>query len=572
MHRHAAILASFFVLVLALPAIANTGVVRGGEHDGFTRLTISTQDEVETVHHRLTKDGQYILDVSPRIDRLDLSLMFKRLSAGRVAGLSRKGDGLSLDLDCECDVQLKTESGRLIIIDILDVPAAAPSPSHRPVILPILPEKPALLPEPWGIRFAVKSAEEIPLDSAMVGRVSKQIAAQIGQASAIQGFFDLATGQNRDESLGHVPQPVENPAIGADNSNQCFWFDAVWSNVTQHAKGKEAGLFATLAVEALSDETSDAHQEMILSFLTNGQFAEARAAALRASLDTRHLEGLHAFLRAVLVSDSTDVALIPQCNALSDLLSAARRDLPDVTNEEKLTLARVFDELPVGFQIGLYPRVAPILDDISSALHRDLAVHRHVELELTERISTEIEIVGKNTDPDGLAALSLEMRGTELATQSWHASFSAYLSHQRFFDALEELNSTTGLTKKERKSAVGEFVDRLVEQADSITFLQIALTEVPKLRPRPEHSDLRRIEARLKVEGFVPDLKSVVDSEAAPKLKPNDTRSTEESTLSVSEVDMLHTGRQTVAVAQEQLENAQAVRQSWRARFTQQER
>ncbi|MFN3157337.1 hypothetical protein, partial [Marivita cryptomonadis] len=61
--------------------------------------------------------------------------------------------------------------------------------------------------------------------------------------------------------------------------------------------------------------------------------------------------------------------------------------------------------------------------------------------------------------------------------------------------------------RKSNAIALTTLVDRLVADADSITFVQIALAAVPTLEPAPSRAALARLEERLVDEGFdVPGL------------------------------------------------------------------
>ncbi len=147
-------------LALAAPALAaEGGPIRGGEHDGFTRIVLiiepTTEWSLETV------DGRATLRFPGR--RLDFGTgeVFDKIPRSRVTGVTTArqdaGTTVTVDLGCDCRVSTSFVGARYLALDIADRDAPAPVTEAVPA------PKPAEDPEARAAREAeaVSTAEQI---------------------------------------------------------------------------------------------------------------------------------------------------------------------------------------------------------------------------------------------------------------------------------------------------------------------------------------------------------------------------------------------------------------------------
>jgi hypothetical protein len=169
----------------------------------------------------------------------------------------------------------------------------------------------------------------------------------------------------------------------------------------------------------------------------------------------------------------------------------------------KLDLIHSFTELSEGLQVLFYPRLNWLLKDGPLENLRNLEAYLSAEAALSERMKptqgAEVVAVG---NPDGLTAVSMELRGTDAEKDSWYAAFKSYLDHQRYFDALDSMSSGHPLSMEESDKALSELVEHLVADASNIIFLQIALGQLPHLTQKLNAADIDRVALRLVNEGF----------------------------------------------------------------------
>ncbi|MHA7850952.1 hypothetical protein [Roseovarius sp.] len=113
-------LRSLLLVAFLLPTAAwsQTILLRSGEHDSFTRLTIPLTERVPwrvATHERtatLTLQGAPV--------SLDTSSVFDRISRKRLAGLTASDTGVRLDLACDCEVSGFWHGSSLLVLDIRD--------------------------------------------------------------------------------------------------------------------------------------------------------------------------------------------------------------------------------------------------------------------------------------------------------------------------------------------------------------------------------------------------------------------------------------------------------------------
>lgn len=555
-------------LVLGQGVSANTGVVRGGEHDGFTRLTISTEQDVSELKKEEIEPGKFRMVVKPRIAGLDRSEVFARLNAGRVKEVISANNGIEISVNCECELQVSLDGSRLIVIDI------AGQSDRETAPLPVLPSDRAALPSPPSLQAA--GNDLFALDFSVVDRLHKTIAAQIAQTAHIAGFNHI-TAPSFQEVRGTdtMAEPLSGDKAETPLQDRCALSRAVWSKIktavdTDEPKGFDEVMLADQSSTALA-------MTEVVHFLSEGQIEEARAAFM----STRPIEVARIqfanFLQMLDGTSNLGSFRFGQCNPLDDLLMAAIRQEVDVPNEIKIELLSTFTSLPLGLQIEVYPRLDWLFTGSSEAFVPGLSLHYVAEAAMAKRIPLEASTKSREGDPDRLAAVSVEMRGTVQETESWQASFQSYLEHHRYFDAVKMLANEPPLSDADKTKTVAQFVEALVANADIATVLEIALSELPEVDRPPSTGELARIAKRLKNEGFADEAASIFSSSSNELSSMSNTTDTSplESTdaLGTSDVpvilpsetlgpEALLTDVWTVSSAQHRVEAAQALRQS----------
>ena len=117
-------LAVCFVL-LPIASVGQTVTVRGGEHDGFTRLVL---DLPRKVAWSIVKEDAMILTLEGLTPNFEVSSAMQRLSAGRVLAVNvgQEPATLAVALNCECEVQSFYASQTMLVIDFYGSPGANP--------------------------------------------------------------------------------------------------------------------------------------------------------------------------------------------------------------------------------------------------------------------------------------------------------------------------------------------------------------------------------------------------------------------------------------------------------------
>ena len=109
------------------PIAAATAVLRGGEHEGFTRLAFTSGRLL--VWTAETVEGGIEIAFDPGLPALDTAATFSRIARARLTGLTVRGDTLRLDLGCDCGIRIFTDGG----IVAIDIGEALPKPGERVV-------------------------------------------------------------------------------------------------------------------------------------------------------------------------------------------------------------------------------------------------------------------------------------------------------------------------------------------------------------------------------------------------------------------------------------------------------
>lgn len=115
-------LLALLLLMAPLPALAQTALMRSGDHAEFTRLTLPLPDGAGFT---LTEDrGQATLGFTGPLEAIDLSRVYDRIGRNRLSDIAvEEGPTLQLSLACDCPIETTLAASNLLIIDILDGPA-----------------------------------------------------------------------------------------------------------------------------------------------------------------------------------------------------------------------------------------------------------------------------------------------------------------------------------------------------------------------------------------------------------------------------------------------------------------
>lgn len=556
-------------------AQANTGIVRGGEHGSFTRLTIASEQAIENVENTSLGAAKFQLVSTPAFSKLNTSLMFDRLSADRVAAIRVLNTALELQVNCTCDIETRVETNNLLVIDIFE------SPETETVALPLLPFKSGAFPElPEAPAQPSPTSDAFALDFSAVDRLSKSIATQISQNSHIAGFSDipmrLRDGENQ---VAELDAPPSSSIEGIDGL--CQWSEAVWSVISTETPdltgiangGRSAGSF--------NEDTIFDHEvitrRQVVDFLSHGLLEEARATFKLIANPSEDAAEFSKFIAAVSGSAPEVSGRFGSCDPLFDILLAATTNEADIPGNIKLQILQDFELLSPGLQIQIYPRLNTLLGGEEKSLFPELLTHVNLEESLAQR-KTSLE-GDKISDPDSLAAVTTELRGTEREVESWEAAFNAYLDHNRFFDALASLQDSASLPPQVRELAVSKLIESLVDHAGSATFVQVAMTSLRDLDPSIDAADARKIVDRLIEEGFSDEARRVAEFlQLLPFAAPNDARSDARASTRTDDTTLLNSQdalagssvspeQLSVAIAQDQLDQSSRVREALEARY-----
>lgn len=571
-------LLTFFVLMLPQILMADTGVARGGEHDGFTRLTITTEQDTRDVQLRAVEPGRFEIRVSPTIDSLDASRLFDRLSENRVQSLETAAGLLTLQLNCQCIADVRADTDRLIVIDISEVE------NDSAVVLPLLPNVTATLPEQALQPFLhERRPTAFDLDYSVVERLSKSIAKQMSETTQISGFSQIAAPPKGLGERVEVEERSEPVVASNETGDNCLWSSAVWNGIeTTSVEALRGESFGQINDPFALTDSGDAANASIVNYLKTGAFDEAKDAFEATDPTIQDTKSFTNFMMALTGDGPIPWRRFGECDPLADLIFAASQQPLDVSNSEKLGTLQSFSRLPTGLQIVLFPRLSAHFPDTRDALFPGLIAHLEAENALSSR--AVLHTAPTDADPDRLAAVSLELRDTEHEIESWNAAFLSFLEHRRYFDALTALKSENPLSPKDAETAVSKFVDHATEYADGVTFVQLALTAIPGLDPLPPEPELRRVAKRLLSEGFVEEAgqiearfqvnsgrldESATQFESSPIGPTAGSLNTEEIVPLplVTDVNTPDNVDVSVASAQNQLEATRAMRQALSEQF-----
>ncbi len=185
---------------LAAPALAaEGGVIRGGEHDGFTRLVLTveptTEWSLETVQGRATlrfPGKQLAFGTEGVYDKIPRS----RVKAVSVAPVP-SGTVVTVDLGCDCRVSTSFVGAQYLALDIADRDAA-PAPVEPP-------------PETAEARSVRETAAVANAEQALIRQIER---------AASQGIVRFSNPNSPPTPEIEVPPQVETAAEGQDPAGE----------------------------------------------------------------------------------------------------------------------------------------------------------------------------------------------------------------------------------------------------------------------------------------------------------------------------------------------------------------
>lgn len=106
------------LLLPAVPVCSQSVTVRSGEHDTFTRLTLTLPSETQWSITRGNRGATLAIDAPDIV--FNTSQAFNRIPRTRLSGLSQSGPGdpLNMQFGCDCEIDWFLQSGSLLVIDV----------------------------------------------------------------------------------------------------------------------------------------------------------------------------------------------------------------------------------------------------------------------------------------------------------------------------------------------------------------------------------------------------------------------------------------------------------------------
>ncbi|MCR9111336.1 MAG: hypothetical protein NXH94_21000 [Rhodobacteraceae bacterium] len=568
MHKILVLMLAFLGFGIPHVLAANNAVIRGGEHGSFTRITISTTRDIEGFQKNRLPDGTEKLILSPGFSSVDLSRLFDRLSADRLKAIVPSGNALEFSLKCHCDVLVSRHSEKLLVVDITE------RTEEPGVSIPVLPKKSGTFP--LSILPAPNRRDLFGVDHALVRKISRTVASQINQSAHIHGFSMMA----KADSLGDEKAlPVaSNGYSRSEHIDRCHWSEVVWEEVVNQSQNE--GSFSNdrdnIDAALLAQEDGTIGSALAVSFLALGLVEEAYGAFLLTEPDGPALNAFEEFVQALKGAAAVKSGRLGDCNPLEDFLISTSQNSTEIPQSRVIDTLTVFSDLPLGLKLLLYPRMDRLLDERSLSGFDDLAAHLAGEKALSERVPDVVSNEDEVPDPDGLAAVSIELRQTPNEVDSWLVAFASLLEHRRYFDALDALAAGPRISSEQKTAKVREFINHLTDHADSVTFLQVTLTALPDLKASVSIGSSQNVAERLKKEGFREHAMLFENEVVMPKSIDAEGTGTVEDVSAVRPQMALRRDPQeeqlnpaakelangwTVAIAQEYLDRAKSVRQ-----------
>lgn len=469
------VLSLLILLCICAPtlALADTGVVRGGEHGRFTRLTISTSAPAKYRSHEDSGEGRFRIELTKPLSKLDRSDMFSRLNAGRVRDIDILEGAAVLEVSCACGINVFNLSEKLIVIDIFEV-AEMDQPTRYQVSSGLDKEEDK---RPIAGRNNAHTSPAIfDLDHSVVERVTRRIATQL-TANQTPGPIMREPGDGGFASGFPTDSQRTFPAEPDHVSTDCKLLNQLWEKARSFSNAASMSLVSNPFGSAGGE--TDLTQDHLIFLIASGLLTEAR---LLLDSDAGQTEDRSILRHAVAVLSGVpvDAGLLgdPSCNPLMGLLhflaTGSRTD--ELTDGQLLDLYHTFRSVPFGLQVAVFEKMEALIYKVSPSGFQDLLEHVAQERRLLSSIGIsagygETKPDGTRPNPDALGAVARGLRGTAAEEESVVAAFAAYLSDRRYFDAVAALKDMD--VEKQAESRASLLVN-LAEGAEPITFLAIA--------------------------------------------------------------------------------------------------
>lgn len=397
------LLAGCLAALWATVAVAQTAVLRSGEHDGFTRLVIDLPTPGTAT---LDQNGREVsVTLAQPVAAFDLAGVFRRIKTDRIADLRAmdNGRGLMVTLACDCEARLFRAGDRMLAIDVSAATSARTATQQStadPVagsgqdgtvsagMAPVLPLIPTRAPGP-APDLAVPDAAQ----SEALRQAELRILEQLGRAAS-QGLLTPRTGTLdsaarvrdsqpavRDATMAPVAVPVLaqtardaalSGTVRADGytlaGRQCPTggdFDVAQWGGTDFVTG--LGAWRTRQFGEFDKPDTEASRGLARHYIHYGFGAEARQALRLAAMTDATLLDMAAIVDGDTDQISGALSGLEGCDsavALWAVLSAPRLRQPNV---DAAAVGRAFLALPEGLQQRLGPDLAQALTGSGAA-------------------------------------------------------------------------------------------------------------------------------------------------------------------------------------------------------------
>ncbi|MFP7569267.1 hypothetical protein [Marivita sp. S2033] len=484
-----------FFLIVVGSAQAKTGAVLGGEHDGFTRLTVSTIDEISEFELKNGDSGILKLVIEPRLSDLDTTKMFDRLVGDRLLSFKLTEQFLELVLNCDCRTDIWRSTPRLLVIDIYDEDHDEQSNGIN-----VSKMEELFLYDSLINRTPFDLPDHIKFDHSIARAISSNLSQTLSKHSTLQkfnGILGVEDDLNQVNLLSAGEHSTRNNADFACEVHEFLW-DYIESSYSEDGRLVDKYIFKPNVEGVL---------EHLASYLSDGLVPEARSvlsSLLHEGLTEDQITSIETVIsefQAISVGDANKT-----CSPLSTLIWAAQEDLSnqEIARKNILDMLTVFQALPVGLKLHLYPKLKRILDQRPSSAMESIRDHHNNELSLVGGIMGPSDgRDDRNTvvDPDQLSAVAVATRGTEFASETWNAEHDSFMQSGRYFDAFLQLHDDKYLDELSKLNAFNKFFDRLVENADIVSVLEIGSAYISHYE-NVDPKIVEKILLRLMDEGF----------------------------------------------------------------------
>ncbi|TFL18438.1 hypothetical protein [Jannaschia formosa] len=336
-------------------AAAQTVPIRSGEHAAFTRLVFPARAGLGWSVARPAPDRVTLTFEDPGL-ALGTETVFDRIPRSRLAGIAAEGPRLTLDLACDCEVEVSQIGSGHIVMDIAPAPevaAAPPAPVTAPPLrLPLrLPPTSALFagfdPPASGRDAAPRAAAPSPVraDRAIPARAAQISIRTMGRTPFLPG--------------AQVPEPEEVIRLACPEESLAA---DLFRQDPAAALDRIPALRAEL-VDGADRPVAAAYRALAEAYLASGLGAEA-AQVLRLSPAPPDpvLIGLAEALDGSPDFAGTGAPFDPACGPATAVLALLTGVTPEAWGSvDTRAIGPFVDTLPKAARDDLLPRLRPAL-------------------------------------------------------------------------------------------------------------------------------------------------------------------------------------------------------------------